>query len=123
MANRMSIEKRNTILRMLVEGNSIRSVCRLLGTNIPSVLRQLEWAGEYCAALLAEKLQGLTLGHVECDEIWTFVAKKQSRLTVDERAERADIGDAYLFTAQDQETRLIAAHAGVGIGRRGEPGA
>lgn len=111
----MSIEKRNTILRMLVEGNSIRSVCRLMGTNIPSVLRQLEWAGQHCATLLNEKLTGLTLGHVECDEIWTFVAKKQARLTINEREERADIGDAYLFTAQDQETRLIAAHV---LGKR-----
>jgi IS1 family transposase len=86
-----------------------------MGTCIPSVLRQLEWAGEHCAALLESKLQGLTLGHVECDEIWTFVQKKQSRLTMQEREERADIGDAYLFTAQDQETRLIAAHT---LGKR-----
>ncbi len=33
MANRMSTEKRNTILRLLVEGNSIRSVTRLMQTN------------------------------------------------------------------------------------------
>lgn len=115
MANRMSTEKRNTILRLLVEGNSVRSVCRLMGTNIPSVLRQLEWAGQHCAALLDEKLQGLTLRHVECDEIWTFVGKKQARLTVNEKAERWDIGDVYLWTAQDQDTRLIAAHL---IGKR-----
>jgi len=110
MSNVMSTEKRNTILRLLVEGNSIRGVCRLMQTNIPSVLRQLEWAGEHCANLLATHLQGLTIEHAECDEIWTFCAKKQSRLTVDERAERSNIGDAYLFTAQDQKTRLIAAH-------------
>ena len=33
MANVMSIEKRNTILRLLVEGNSIRSTCRLMGSE------------------------------------------------------------------------------------------
>ena len=110
MANRMSIEKRNTILRLLVEGNGIRSVCRLMGTNIPSVLRQLTWAGEHCRQLLEEKLRGLDLSHLECDEIWTFCQKKQAKLTIDERAERSDIGDVYLFTAQDQDTRLIASH-------------
>lgn len=110
MANRMSIEKRNTILRHLVEGNSIRSTCRLMGTNIPTVLRQLEWAGKHCERLLFEKLQGLTLRHVECDEIWTFCGKKQARLTVDERETRSDVGDVFLFTAQDQDTRLIACH-------------
>lgn len=111
----MSIEKRNTILRLLVEGNGIRSVCRLMGTNIPSVLRQLTWAGQHCKELLESHLNGLDLRHVECDEIWTYVQKKQARLTVDERAERSDIGDAYLFTAQDQDTRLIAAHT---LGKR-----
>ena len=37
MANVMSVEKRNTILRLLVEGNSIRSVSRLMGSQILSV--------------------------------------------------------------------------------------
>ena len=106
----MSTEKRNTILRLLVEGNGIRSVCRLMGTNIPSVLRQLEWAGEHCGQLLEEKLRGLDLSHLECDEIWTFCQKKQARLTIEEKALRSDIGDVYLFTAQDQDTRLIASH-------------
>jgi IS1 family transposase len=111
----MPIEKRNTILRLIVEGKSIRSVCRLLGTNIPTVLRQLTWAGEHCRKLLDSRLTGLQLRHVECDEIWTFVQKKQARLTIEERASRSDIGDAYLFTAQDQDTRLIAAHT---LGKR-----
>ena len=107
MANVMSVEKRNTILRLLVEGNSIRSTTRLMETNIPTVLRQLVWAGEHCKALMDERLRGLTLRHVECDEIWTFVAKKQARLTIDERAERSDIGDVFLWTAIDQDTKLI----------------
>lgn len=115
MANVMSIEKRNTILHLLVEGNSIRSTCRLMGTNIPSVLRQLVWAGEHCRELLQRELVGMRLRHVEADEIWTFVQKKQSRLTIDEKAERHDIGDVYLFTAQDQDSRLIAAQT---LGKR-----
>jgi IS1 family transposase len=110
MANVMSIEKRNTILRLLVEGNSIRGVCRLMGTNIPTVLRQLTWAGEHCDELLYRKLRGLRLRHLECDEIHTTCGKKQAHLTVYEKETRADIGDIYLWTAQDQDTRLIAAH-------------
>src|SRR5262245_38850907 len=101
MANVMSVEKRNTILRLLVEGNSIRGTCRLMGTNIPTVLRQLLWAGDHCKALMDEQFRGLTLRHLECDEIWTFVAKKQSRLSVTERAECGDRGDVYLWTALD----------------------
>src|SRR5262245_12584243 len=109
MANRMSIEKRNTILRLLVEGNSVRSVCRLMQTNIPSVLRQLAWAGDHCRTLMDRKFRGLTLTHLECDEIRTFVQKKQGRLTIEERALRSDIGDVYLWTALDQQTKLVPA--------------
>ena len=54
-----------------------------------------------------ERYCGLTLNHLETDEMWTFVLKKQSRLTVDERAERSDIGDVYLWYSIDQDTKLI----------------
>jgi IS1 family transposase len=53
------------------------------------------------------QLRGLTLQHVEVDEIWTFVEKKQGRLTPDEKAERYDIGDVYLWTALDKHTKLV----------------
>lgn len=115
MANIMPREKRNTILRLLVEGNSVRSVCRLMRTNIPSVLRQLEWAGKHCDAVMDQHFQGLTLSHLECDEVWTFCQKKQAQLTPEERAERSDIGDIYLWTALDQETKLIPAYV---VGKR-----
>src|SRR5436853_7700014 len=84
----MSIEKRNTILWLLVEGNGIRSVCRLMVTNCRTVQRQLVLAVEHCRQLREEKLRGLNLSHLECDEIWTFCGKKQAKLTIDERAER-----------------------------------
>ncbi len=105
--NRMSREKRNTILRLLIEGNSIRSITRLLGTNIPSVLRQLVWAGSRAQFVMDRYFQNLNLEHVEADEIWTFVRKKQSRLTTLERELSNDIGDMYLWTALDQRTKLI----------------
>jgi len=107
MANKMPVEKRNTILRLLCEGNSIRSTARLMATDIPGVLRQLLWAGEHCRKLMDERFVNLTLRHVEVDEMWTFVAKKQARLTVDEKAERHDIGDVYLWYGVDQDTHLI----------------
>jgi IS1 family transposase len=79
-------------------------------TNIPSVLRQLEWAGKHCGAFVNDRLQGLKCRHLECDEIWTYCQKKQANLTIEERALCHDRGDVYLWTAQDQDTRLIACH-------------
>ncbi len=105
----MPIEKRNSILRLLCEGNSIRSITRLLSTNIASVLRQLEWAGEHCQHLMNRQFRNLTLNHLECDEIWTFVGKKQARLTVTEKASKGNIGDIYLWYGIDQQTKLIPA--------------
>jgi IS1 family transposase len=110
MANVMSIEKRNIILRHLVEGNSIRSTCRLMGSQIHTVLRQLEWAGKHCEALLSDQLQCVKCRHIEADEIHTSVERKQANLTIEERATRSDVGDVYLWTAQDQDSRLIACH-------------
>lgn len=109
MANVMSIEKRDTILRLLCEGNSIRSITRLMGTNINTVLRQLKWAAGHCQAVMDEHFVNLHLGHVEVDEMWTFVAKKQARLTVEEKARRFDAGDIYLWYGIDKETKLIPA--------------
>ena len=62
-----------------------------------------------------EKLRGLNLRHVEVDEICSFVAKKQARLTIEEKATSGTIGDVYLWTALDQDTRLIASYA---VGKR-----
>jgi IS1 family transposase len=109
MANVMSIEKRDTILRLLCEGNSIRSITRLMDTSIATVLRQLHWAADHCQALMDQEFVNLHLGHVEVDEMWTFVAKKQARLTLEERALRHDIGDCFLWYGVDQESKLIPA--------------
>ncbi len=56
---------------------------------------------------------GLT--HLQFDEQWTYVAKKQARLTTDQRADRHDIGDVYLWTCVDQKTKLMPSFL---IGKR-----
>ena len=71
--------------------------------------------GQACKRFMDQELHDLNMEHVECDEIWTFVQKKQGRLTVDEKRDRHDIGDIYTFTALDRESKLIAA---VVVGKR-----
>jgi IS1 family transposase len=58
-------------------------------------------------------MRNLRLEHVECDEIWTYVLKKQGRVRPGEND--SQIGDQYLFVAVDQASRLIPAFA---IGKR-----
>jgi len=109
MSNVLPREKRISVLHHLVEGNTLRSTTRLTGVHRTTIQNLLVDFGAACQAYMDRTMRGLSLTHVECDEIWTFVGKKQARLTVDEKAERADIGDVYLWTALDAETKLVAS--------------
>lgn len=94
-------------LRLLVEGSSIRSTCRVTGLHKKTVLKLLVHFGDACRRFLDERMQGLTLDHLEFDEQWTFVLKKQSRLTIEQRERCHDVGDVYLWTCIDQNTTLM----------------
>lgn len=96
-------ERRIAVLACLVEGNSIRSTERLTGVHQETILRLLLKVGDGCAALHDRMVRGLNCGHLELDEIWSFVWKKQARLTEADSAER---GDAYTFVAEDAATKL-----------------
>ena len=110
MANILSVERKIEVLHHLVEGNTLRSTSRLTGVHRTTIIDAMLDFGAACQRLQDGYLRNLTLEHLECDEIWTFVQKKQSRLTIEERAERSDIGDIYLFTALDAETKLLTSH-------------
>ena len=98
-------EKQLQVIHFLVEGNSIRSIERLTGVQKKTVGRLLLKVGNACRELLDERLRDLTLDHVQVDEIWTFVQKKQARLTTLERAYRGDIGDMFLWVPLDPENQ------------------
>ncbi|MCY2994505.1 MAG: helix-turn-helix domain-containing protein [Planctomycetota bacterium] len=115
MANVLKTEKRLLVLRLLCEGSSIRSIARVTGVSKGTIIRYLQLFGNACKDFLDDRLQGLNLRHVEVDEVWTFCGKKQARLTVDEKAERSDIGDIYLWTCLDADTKLLATYA---VGKR-----
>ncbi len=109
MANRISHADRQLIVRLLCEGNSVRGTSRITGRDKATVGKVLVQFGNACHQFLDDRMQDLPLQHVEIDEIWTFVAKKQNQLTVEEKETRHDIGDVYLWTALDKETKLIPA--------------
>lgn len=114
VANVMKPEKRVQILRLLAEGNSVRSTARLMQTNIPTVLRQLVKAGEECRQFLHDNLVEIKARHVQLDEIWTYCGKHQRRLAPEEQGNPA-LGDQFLFIALDTDTKLVCNYA---IGKR-----
>jgi hypothetical protein len=103
------------ILRLLCEGMSLRGVSRITRVTRNAISKLILQFGHACQSFLDERLRNLNLKHIEVDEIWSFVAKKQARLTIQEREERGDIGDMYLWTAIDADTKLLATYA---VGKR-----
>src|SRR3569623_3064898 len=85
-------------LRLLVEGMSVRATSRTTGLHKKTVLKLLLTFGQACQRFLDERMQNLTLTHLQFDEQWTYVFKKQSRLTTTEREETSEQGDMYLCT-------------------------
>lgn len=114
MANFLSREEQLSVLHLLVEGASLRSVTRLTGVHRTTIAKLMVRVGQQCREFLDNRMQNLLLHHVQCDEIWTFVKKKQGRLRPEE-ANNTTIGDQYLFGALDEDTKLIPCFA---LGKR-----
>jgi IS1 family transposase len=79
---------------------------RLTGTHRTTVMNLLSRFGDGCRQFMDEEMRGLKLDHLEVDEIWTFVGKKQARLHLDER-DNPELGDMYMWVALDQKTKLV----------------
>ena len=74
--NIMPIEKRVQIIQLLVEGNSMRSVERIVGCSINTVTKLLVEIGQACAEYQDKALRNLNCKRIQCDEIWSFVYAK-----------------------------------------------
>jgi FixJ family two-component response regulator len=92
--NRLPFEKRRQILHLMVEGNSIRGIARLVDISPVTVLRYLEKAGSACMAHHDKAVRGVHAQRIECDEIWSFNYCKRANLAK-AKAAPADAGDAW----------------------------
>lgn len=101
------VDSAKLVLRLLVEGMSIRATERTTGVNRNTICKLIVLFGDACKDFLDLRMRNLTLTHLQFDEQWTYCGKKQSRLTVDERRERHDLGDVYIWTCIDQQTKLM----------------
>jgi len=104
--NRLSTEDRARIISALVEGNSVRSVCRMLGFAKRTVTRLLVEVGAACYDYQDRVFRNLKCQRIQCDEIWSFVGCKQKRVTP-ERMAKGMIGDAWVWLAIEAQTKLI----------------
>ena len=102
----LSTEKRVTILRCLVDGQSIRGTARIAGVAINSVVKLLLEAGKIAGKDQDERLRNLPCTRVEVDEIWSFVYAKQKNVARAKDAP-AEAGDVWTWTAICADTKLI----------------
>lgn len=101
-------EKALLILRLLVEGNSVRSIERITGVEKKTILSLLVLAGEKCERLLNETIKGVAVRDVQADEMWGYVGMKEKTKKRQLKTEDG-IGDAYTFVAIERNTKLVLA--------------
>ena len=104
--NRLSIEDRARIVRMLIEGNSLRATTRICDVSINTVTKLLVDVGSACADYQDRTLRNLTCKRIQCDEIWAFVYAKQKNVPTDKRGQFG-YGDVWTWTAIDANTKLV----------------
>jgi hypothetical protein len=111
--NCLNLARRTQIINCLVEGNSILSAERLTDTHHATVMRLMVQVGDGCAKLMDEQMHDLPCQRIQVDEIWSYVGKKQARLTRED--DRSRFGDMWTFVALDPDTKLVPAYR---VGKR-----
>lgn len=108
--NKLSIEQQKQILNALVEGNSLRSISRMLNIHRTTIMNLLEEAGKKAQNILDSELVNIKSNYIQVDEIWAYVAKKQKQIPLEAKwyeGAGENIGDQYTFVALDAETKLV----------------
>ncbi|MFC1956301.1 IS1 family transposase [Chloroflexota bacterium] len=104
--NKLSLDRQAQIIKVLCEGNSIRSTARITRTAINTVVNVLKDAGDACAKYQDIHLRNLPCKTIQCDEIWSFCYAKQKNVPENKQG-RFGFGDVWTWTAIDADTKLV----------------
>lgn len=106
---RISRDKAILCLRLLVEGNSVRSTERIAKVHRDTVLRLLEKVGKKCEKLHYDLVQDMPINDLQADEIWSFVGMKQKTASKQGLDENDKVGSTYTFTGIESDSKMIVA--------------
>ncbi len=106
--NKLSINRQTQIIKVLCEGNSIRSTARITDTAINTVIKLLRDVGAVCAEYQDMHLRNLPCKTIQCDEIWSFCYAKAVNVPENKQG-RLGYGDVWTWTAIDADTKLVAS--------------
>jgi transposase-like protein/IS1 family transposase len=105
---RISLDKAETCLKLMLEGMSIRSIQRITGLHQETILDLLVLAGQKAERIMNEKIKGLTVKDVEADEIWAFVKMKRNTC-IRKGISDPQLGDSFTFVGIERNTKLVLA--------------
>jgi transposase-like protein/IS1 family transposase len=105
---RLPVDRALLCLHLLCEGNAVRAVERITGTEKKTILRLLVQVGEGCERLLAETVKAVPVQDVQADELWTYIRCKQGTRERNKIAD-PDAGDAYCYIGIERHSKLVLA--------------
>jgi len=85
----------------------------MTGIHRDTIMRLTTRIGETCEKIMDEKMRDLTCKHIELDEIWCYVGKKQRH--VKETDNLNQVGDFYTWVGIDADTKLVPSYR---VGKR-----
>jgi len=107
--NRLTADQRAKVLHMLCEGNSIRSITRVLGVGKNTVIRLLADAGKACMEYHDVNVRNVACNRIEVDEIWSFTYAKAKNIKTAKAAPEG-AGDTWTWTAIDADSKMIVSY-------------
>src|SRR5687767_7541009 len=110
--NRLSTAKRTQIVKALVEGNSLRSITRMVGCSINTATKLLVDLGTACEAYHDTHVRNVPAQRVQCDEIWSFCYARQANVPEEKRGVFG-YGDLWTWVGQDADSKMVLSwHVG-----------
>lgn len=104
--NKLSLDRQAQIIKVLCEGNSLRSTARITDSSINTVVKLLKEVGAACLEYQDKIMKDLPCKKLQCDEIWSFVYSKDKNVPDNHKGEFG-FGDVWTFTAIDADTKLV----------------
>lgn len=101
--NKLPLEKRAKIIQLLVEGNSLRGISRIMDVSINTVTKLLVDTGKACLQFHSKTAVRLRCKRVECDEIWSFVYCKEKNVVED----KYGIGSVWTWVGMDSDSKFV----------------
>lgn len=98
---KLSLAQRASVIRSLVEGNSVRATTRMTGASKGAILRLLVEVGEFCAIYQHHVLTNLPCKRVEADELWGYVGARVANAT------KPGQGDLWTYIGLDSDSKLV----------------